>query len=256
MFPTLGQVGPLELSSLPVFTAVGILIALLLVAWWAPKEGLRPHEAINFCLLISLLLFIGGKTGYAVTDYRQVANKISQPTGFWLDGVSVPAGLLLASIGCITYLKSRHLSIWQIGDLLAPGYVVADIGYRIGCFLDGSAFGLMDPELPWGVSFPATNTSARPIGVSLHPTQLYYALGLFMLLALLLLGRRFRIFRGFPLLLFALLYPILLVVVWPFRGDIISPDPVIGSLPLSLTIGLVIAALSGITLGYRAIKFT
>jgi phosphatidylglycerol:prolipoprotein diacylglycerol transferase len=60
-------------------------------------------------------------------------------------------------------------------DAFAPGIALGHAIGRIGCFSAGCCYG-KPTSLPWGVVFSnpmAKEISGTPLGVRLHPTQLY-----------------------------------------------------------------------------------
>ena len=60
-------------------------------------------------------------------------------------------------------------------DLFAPGLALGHGIGRLGCFAAGCCWGKPTP-LPWAVTFNNPNaTTGVPLGIPLHPTQLYEA---------------------------------------------------------------------------------
>ena len=107
---------------------------------------------------------------------------------------------------------------WSHGHNMA---VVNGIG-RIGCFLAGCCYG-KPTTLPWRITFTsplaATNVGT-PLGIPLHPTQVYEASAELLILGLLLATeRRGRRFAGRTFWLYMLLYAISRYVIEFFRGD-------------------------------------
>jgi phosphatidylglycerol:prolipoprotein diacylglycerol transferase len=54
---------------------------------------------------------------------------------------------------------------------MAPGIILAQAVGRIGCTINGCCYGL-PTSLPWGVVYTHLNSIA-PLGIAIHPTQLY-----------------------------------------------------------------------------------
>jgi phosphatidylglycerol:prolipoprotein diacylglycerol transferase len=103
-------------------------------------------------------------------------------------------------------------------DVLAPALILAQGIGRIGCFMSGCCFG-RPTELPWSVTFNNPNTLA-PIGVSLHPTQLYHSFAnftVFFILFFLIVKRKH--FTGQIVCLYLCLYSIARFFLEFFRGD-------------------------------------
>ncbi|NIV31674.1 MAG: prolipoprotein diacylglyceryl transferase, partial [Anaerolineae bacterium] len=75
----------------------------------------------------------------------------------------------------VVYWSRRRLPVGTTLDAIAPGVTLALALERLGAFLDGSSFG-GPTTLPWGVYLW---DDIR------HPVQLYEALALFVILAVL-----------------------------------------------------------------------
>jgi phosphatidylglycerol:prolipoprotein diacylglycerol transferase len=98
------------------------------------------------------------------------------------------------------------------------------------CFLNGDTYGL-PTSLPWAVTF--TNPEAMaPLGVPLHPTQLYEMTLNLSLFGFLWAWRKWARFDGQLFLVYAAGYGLIRLVVENFRGDqlhsntrAVSPPP-------------------------------
>jgi phosphatidylglycerol:prolipoprotein diacylglycerol transferase len=105
---------------------------------------------------------------------------------------------------------------------MAPGIALGHVIGRFGCLLAGCCYG-KPTDVPWGIVFsnPAAAASVgTPLGVALHPTQLYDAgAELLIMIVLLATERRGRPFPGRTFWLYMLLYAISRFVVEMYRGD-------------------------------------
>lgn len=92
--------------------------------------------------------------------------------------------------GGLLALQRRSFPILPVVAAATPGLAAGQLLGRIGCFLVGDDYG-RPTDLPWGVAFPE---GLPPTPTPVHPTQLYEAAWLGLVLALLLRWRR----RGAP----------------------------------------------------------
>ena len=108
----------------------------------------------------------------------------------------------------------------------------------------GCCFG-RPTTVPWAITFhnPAASlTSDTPLGVPLHPTQIYEAGAELLILAVLLwLERRGRPFAGRTFWSYMLLYAMSRFVIEFFRGD---PRGQVGIFSTSQFVSLLVAPLS------------
>lgn len=112
-----------------------------------------------------------------------------QPTWTWIEAISFWKGLSIlgTAVGVIGFLslffKQQGIPVLPLLDLVAI-YSPLVIGFgRIGCFMAGCCYGT-PTSVAWAITY--TNPLCKaPLGVSLHPTQLYSAtffFGFFLLM--------------------------------------------------------------------------
>jgi phosphatidylglycerol:prolipoprotein diacylglycerol transferase len=85
------------------------------------------------------------------------------------------------------YMRKTHLPLLKTADVFAPAIALGHGIGRLGCFAAGCCWGV-PCDRPWAVTFtsPAANHLVGvPLGVPLHPTQLYEALAEFAIFGLL-----------------------------------------------------------------------
>ena len=94
----------------------------------------------------------------------------------WFGGFTfgLAAGLLL--------IRLKRLPLIAVLSAAAPALAIGHAIGRIGCFLVGDDYGKVS-DLPWAVAFPE---GLPPTLERVHPTQLYEAIPLFLIGALLL----------------------------------------------------------------------
>ena len=161
----------------------------------------------------------------------------------WEGGLVFYGGFLLAALVGVIFTRYRGYAVDEIADCLAPALALGQGIGRWGCFFAGCCYGKPTP-LPWGVRFkdPA---SLAPLGVQLHPVQLYESAGDLLIAALLwlMLQRRKDDAHGEIFWLYVLLYGILRFAMETLRGD--DRGPVYGGLAPSQIIALVAILISG-----------
>ena len=90
---------------------------------------------------------------------------------------------------------------------------------RIGCFMAGCCHGTPTDHF-WGVTFTHEACQAKPLGTPLHPTQLYEATFIFLLLGALWWLRSRKQFHGQLFLIYLIAYAAGRGVIELFRGDL------------------------------------
>jgi phosphatidylglycerol:prolipoprotein diacylglycerol transferase len=131
-------------------------------------------------------------------------------------------GLILATLVAIWYVRRHRLPVWAVGDVAAPAIAFGHVIGRFGCLFAGCCYG-RPTDVAWAITFTHPEAAANvgtPLGVALHPTQLYDAgAEVLILVVLLLVERRGRAFAGRTFWLYMLLYAASRFVIEFYRGD-------------------------------------
>ncbi|HET8945341.1 MAG TPA: prolipoprotein diacylglyceryl transferase, partial [Candidatus Polarisedimenticolia bacterium] len=159
-------------------------------------------------------------------------------------------GLGLAVAAGVWYVRRHRLPLGKVADLAAPALSLGQAIGRLGCFLAGCCYG-RTCDLPWGVTFHdprAAELTGVPIGVPLHPTQLYHAAADVLTLVVAMALMRRRRFDGQVFWTWLLLYAVLRAVVEHWRGDLARGVFFSGALSTSQIISIPIALVSAVML--------
>jgi len=157
-------------------------------------------------------------------------------------------GLIAAVAVALWYLWRYRMPMWTVTDVFAPGIALGHVIGRLGCLFAGCCFG-RPTSMPWGITFHsefAAQNVGTPLGVPLHPTQLYEAGAELLILGLLLyLERKGRPYPGRTFWAYILLYGISRFVIEIYRGD---PRGMVGTLSTSQFLSILIVPLAVIML--------
>lgn len=180
MLPQLFHIGSFFLPTYGVLVALAFLTALFLVGRLARRAGLNQEAVMNLGIYCALAAIVGAKLMMFLVDipyYLAHPGEIFSLASLQAGGVFY-GGLLAALLTAVIYLKKTKLPPLRTADLFAPGIALGHAIGRLGCFSAGCCWGV-ETHLPWAVRF--TNPEANrlvgvPLGVWLHPTQLYESL--------------------------------------------------------------------------------
>jgi len=84
-------------------------------------------------------------------------------------------GFLFALVMAILYMRYNRLPAFETCDVFAPGVAAGQAIGRLGCFAAGCCWGT-ECDRPWAVTFrnpEAHDLTNVPLGIPLHPAQLY-----------------------------------------------------------------------------------
>ena len=121
----------------------------------------------------------------------------------------------------IFFWRNPSVPVWRAADLCAPAIALGQAIGRIGCFMAGDDYG-RPASVPWAVAFTDPDAAAiggAPLGVPLHPVQLYESAVCLLLFAFLVRVSRRKRFDGEVILAYTLLYAMARFALELFRGD-------------------------------------
>ena len=174
----------------------GIMVALAVavIVFWMLREVRRGANlsydtiltaalvGIPSGVIISRLLHVIDRWGYYIQNPGQIVGT---------SGLTIYGAVLGAALGIWIYSKASKFQFGYFADLVAPAIILAQAVGRVGCTINGCCYGI-ETSLPWGLVYTHSGSYA-PLGVAMHPTQLYEIIYLFIIFAALLkLRRRFK----------------------------------------------------------------
>ena len=133
-------------------------------------------------------------------------------------GSAIQGGFLGGGLATLVYLRLAGAPVLAVLDVLAPAGACAQALTRVGCFLAGCCYGAPTRSF-LGVVYDDPR-SLGPIGVRIHPAQLYESAALVVLAAgLSAMLRRSDVPAGGVFTAYLASYGVIRFLVQFFRGD-------------------------------------
>jgi phosphatidylglycerol:prolipoprotein diacylglycerol transferase len=250
MHPILFRIGNFPINTYGLFLAVAFLAAIFITVRLAARDGLPKEKIYDLCLWLLLSSLIGSKLLMLLTEpeYRQHPLLLFS-LDFLRSGGVFYGGLLGAIIAGYVMMRRWKLPWWKTADACAPGIALGNVFGRLGCFFAGCCWG-KPTTLPWGVSFPPEGheITGVPLGVHLHPTQLYESLSMVLVFLFLLWLHKRKKFSGQVILAYAMIYSTVRFLI-----EFVRDDPRGDILGLTTLTGLSTSQLIGIVVGVGAL---
>ncbi|MGH8459566.1 MAG: prolipoprotein diacylglyceryl transferase, partial [Nevskiales bacterium] len=224
MFPRLFTIGDtITLHTYGLMMATALLLGIYLGSRYARRAGLDPGSVWNLGVYMALAGLLGSKLllvlsvwgagGSRARDFFSLNTLFAG--GVWY------GGLLLAMTVCGVYAWWNRMSFAALGDVYSPGVAAGYAVGRLGCFAAGCCWG-KPTDVAWAVTF-TDPYSARvvgvPLGVALHPAQLYSSAASLLIFVLLILLWRRRAYNGQIFAAYMMLYAVARFVIEFYRGD-------------------------------------
>ncbi len=215
MRPWLFFIGDVGVPAYWALLMIGFMAAIYLSWRMAPRAGVDANRILDLNLIVLLSGVVGARLMHVLVEDDPL--NPGEPILFYYlehpleilnitNGLAFYGGFVLAALAGVWYVRRRGLGVGRVADIAGVCIPLGLVFGRLGCFLAGCCHG-KPTDLPWGVVFTDPASLARPLGVSLHPTQLYSSVFALLLFALMWAGhRRWKRFDGQVFLWFVALY--------------------------------------------------
>jgi len=221
-----------RLLTTPFYTlrTFGVLLAAAYLAayWWMMREGRRQRLDVDALGSLGVWVIVGAILGARVLMIvRSLPDYIAAPKELLSPALLVAAGdfyggfigaLIMAAI---FFRRNPQLPFWPAADVCAPAITLGQAIGRIGCLMAGDDYGRAT-TMPWGIAFTdpdAATIGGAPLGVPLHPVQLYESIFCLILFILLVRLSRRKRFDGEIILAYTFLYAVGRFILEFYRGD-------------------------------------
>jgi phosphatidylglycerol:prolipoprotein diacylglycerol transferase len=223
LHPILIDFGFFQLPTYGLLMVTALITALVLAIRRGKKEGLDSGRLLDFSTWLIVVSLLGAKGLMILTGWRyfwQYPGELLSRETLRAGGVFY-GGLIAGVFFAWWYLRIYKLPVWKVFDVYAPSLALGlGIG-RLGCFAAGCDYGKPTTSA-LGVIFThpfAHEVAGTPLGIRLHPTQLYEALATLVIFGILVWCYRRKSYDGQVFLLYLVLYAVARFFIEFLRGD-------------------------------------
>jgi phosphatidylglycerol:prolipoprotein diacylglycerol transferase len=218
MLPVLFKLGPFTVHSYGVAVALSFLLGIAIVRHQTKARNLNPDLAYDIVLAAMIGGIVGARILYVIKNWSEFIVSPMSIFATWQGGLIFYGGLIGGALAVLAVVKMRRLPVAKVADIVAPALALGSAIGRLGCFANGCCYG-KETHVPWAVTFTDNLSAASPLGIPLHPTQIYeFTYNLISLAVLLWVGKRVKK-DGVLFWLYVTLYGMFRFIVEFFRAD-------------------------------------
>lgn len=217
MHPTLITIDSFSIHTYGVFVVIGFLAGIALAMREARRIGDDPAMILDLSFYILIWAIVGSRIFYIFMNYQDYSGHLLEVVKLWKGGLAFQGGLLASGLTLVWYVRKHKTSLKRLADILAPSAAIGQAFGRMGCFFAGCCYG-KETHVPWAITFNHPESLA-PIGIPLHPTQLYHAFSLFLIFLILTGVAKVKRSEGQVAWVYLLLHSVQRFIIELFRGD-------------------------------------
>jgi len=223
MHPILLKIGSLQIPTYGVLLASGLMLAIYTVVRLGRREGLDRGRLLDFSTWLIVVGLVGAKVLMIVTDWSSYRNNLTEifSVATLEAGGVFYGGFIAATLFAVWYVRVYRLPVRKIFDVYAPAIALGQSIGRLGCFAAGCDYGKPTKSflaVIFTSSFAHEVTNV-PLGVPLHPTQLYESTATLLIFAFLLWRYSRKKRDGEIFLTYLVLYAVARFFLEFLRGD-------------------------------------
>lgn len=220
--------------------AFGFLLAVLLGGRGAYKWKMSLDKMIDVLIYGTILGIIGARAYYVIANWSYYKDNLSAIFSIWEGGLAIYGGFMAAALGGWIVFKVVKLNFYNLMDLSAISFLLAQGIGRWGNFTNQEVFGY-NTNMPWGmwsektaefINISQLDLAAKGILVEagtmaekafVHPTFLYESIWCLIgfLILYLVKESKYRKFSGQIMLMYGVWYGFGRGVIETFRLDAI-----------------------------------
>lgn len=218
------------------------------------RRGLDSGQLIDFSTWMIITGLLGAKLLMIISNadfYFQNPGQIFS-WGTLQAGGAFYGGFFAALFFAVYYIRVNRMPMGKTLDVFAPALALGHAVGRLGCFAAGCDYGKPTQSI-LGVAYNnpiSHDLTGVPLGLRVHPTQLYEAAGNMLIFFGLLLVLRWKVREGSVFLWYLLSYGALRFTVEIFRGDPGRGSYFGGLLSLPQLMSIAVAVTAIILMGY------
>lgn len=189
--PVALRLGGLALRWYSLTFGLGILAAVTLTLKQARRAGLDADKVAEIALWAVAAGLVGARLFHVLDRFDYYLANPAEIVMVNHGGLAIWGGLIAGATAALVMALRAGLPVGKLADAAVPGLLVGQMIGRIGCVINGDAYGGAT-SMPWGFIYvnPGAMIPDRLTGIPTHPYPMYEILWDLGLLAGVLALRR------------------------------------------------------------------
>lgn len=201
-----------EIALYGVIIGVGMILAFLLVAHQAKKQGMNPDDFYDLGIYLIIFGLIGARIYYVIFSWDYYKDNLLSIFNLRQGGLAIYGGIIAGFITICIWSKLKKKKMLPLADVAVLGVILGQCIGRWGNFTNREVFGEYTDNL-FAMRLPVEAVRQRDITdnlrmhmtentnyIQVHPTFLYESAYSLFILVLLLVFQKKKKFDGEVLL--------------------------------------------------------
>jgi phosphatidylglycerol---prolipoprotein diacylglyceryl transferase len=246
--PILFSFGSFEIRWYGVMIVVAVMAAIGISLLEAKRRNFSQDVIWDIGLWAVIGGIVGARLLHVIDKWEFYVNHPDQLLNF--AGLAVWGAVLGGGVAILIYCLVKKISFWSLGDIVAPGAIMAQAIGRVGCLINGCCYG-DTCDLPIAVIYQNTNSYA-PQGVPIYPTQEFHMIWNLIGFAVLWAIRKKLKPDGALFLIWLIFFAVGDYAIRFFRGD---TTPFMLGLPEAQVVDIGVAVVAAVMLIVRIVRY-
>ncbi len=174
MNPNMLEVGGFVVTWHGFFAFVAVLVAVALIARWAPTVGIISDTIYSTAIWVIMGGILGARAVHVIDRWDFYGNNPGEIIAIWNGGIGLFGAIIGGFIAGFIYTKIQGLPLGKLADLTAPALLIAQSIGRIGDIINGEHVSNAT-NFSWGFVYthPASMSHQVHGLVASHPVVVY-----------------------------------------------------------------------------------
>jgi len=134
----------------------GMVCAIVVASKLMKKKGIPGDQSLDYAIVVIPLAIIGCRIYFLLFPYSNISYEQFEASWSWQNfwairngGLGIYGGVILGYIGAFILTRIKKQKLFEIGDCVIPGLLLAQSIGRWGNFVNGEAYGnlVLNPNL-------------------------------------------------------------------------------------------------------------